>query len=226
LDRIIKRLKKLWNDRSNFNFLLVVLSVYIFIIIPVFKDKISGEFLFFIFYYLLLSGGAPFLIRNSRLGILFLLLITPFVILFSEFFFRSVWLKICADLFIVVYCISLATIILIRTFAKGHVTVHRVLGAIVVYLLLSFIFAMLFHIIYLLNVETSFKGLVTNQRSEFMYFSLSTLTTVAYGDITPVNALARSLSNMESLSGQLYISVLIAGLVSLGFQNSNTKVNT
>jgi|SRR5450432_617390 hypothetical protein len=220
-----KRLKKLWNDRTNFNFLLAVLSLYIFIIIPVFKGKISGEVLFFIFYYLLLSGGIPFLVRNRRLGILLLLVITPFVLLFSEFFFQSFWLKVCADFFIIIYCISLATIILIRTFAKGHVTVHRVLGAITVYLLLSFIFAMIFHTIYLVNGISTFKGLMSGQRSEFMYFSLSTLTTVAYGDITPVNVIARSISNLESLSGQLYISVLIAGLVSLGMKDSNKKIS-
>ena len=37
-----------------------------------------------------------------------------------------------------------------------------------------------------------------------MYFSLTTLTTMGYGDITPVNVFARSLANLESLDGQLY----------------------
>jgi hypothetical protein len=83
------------------------------------------------------------------------------------------------------------------------VTLHRVLGAIVVYLLLAFVLAMLFHCIYLFCRAQRFKGLTDYTRPEFMYFSLSTMTTDAYGDITPVNALARSLSNMESMGGQL-----------------------
>jgi len=50
-----------------------------------------------------------------------------------------------------------------------------------------------------------------------MYFSLTTLTTMGYGDITPVNGIARSLSNLEALNGQLYPAILIARLVSLEF---------
>ena len=47
------------------------------------------------------------------------------------------------------------------------------------------------------------------------YFSFITLTTVGYGDITPVSNVARMLAIMESMSGTLFVGVLIARLVSL-----------
>jgi voltage-gated potassium channel len=47
------------------------------------------------------------------------------------------------------------------------------------------------------------------------YFSFITLSTVGYGDITPVSQAARWLAAMEAMTGLLYVAVLIARLVSL-----------
>src|SRR5438132_4708346 len=47
------------------------------------------------------------------------------------------------------------------------------------------------------------------------YFSFVTLSTVGYGDITPVSKIARWLAAMEAMTGLLYVAVLIARLVSL-----------
>jgi voltage-gated potassium channel len=47
------------------------------------------------------------------------------------------------------------------------------------------------------------------------YFSFVTLSTLGYGDITPVSNLARMLAVMESTTGTLYVAILIARLVSL-----------
>jgi hypothetical protein len=47
------------------------------------------------------------------------------------------------------------------------------------------------------------------------YFSFITLSTVGYGDITPVSRMARWLAAMEAMTGLLYVAVLIARLVSL-----------
>jgi hypothetical protein len=47
------------------------------------------------------------------------------------------------------------------------------------------------------------------------YFSFITLSTVGYGDITPVSKVARMLSAMEAMTGLLYVAVLIARLVAL-----------
>jgi Ion channel len=47
------------------------------------------------------------------------------------------------------------------------------------------------------------------------YFSFVTLSTVGYGDITPVSNPARALAVMESIAGTLYVAVLVARLVAL-----------
>ena len=56
--------------------------------------------------------------------------------------------------------------------------------------------------------------------ARLIYFSHVTITTVGYGDITPKSFPARNLSNVEAIMGQIYMTVLVARLVSLQISNS------
>jgi ion channel len=47
------------------------------------------------------------------------------------------------------------------------------------------------------------------------YYSFVTLTTVGYGDVTPIGAAARTLTWMEAIVGQFYLAVVVAGIVSM-----------
>jgi uncharacterized membrane protein len=51
--------------------------------------------------------------------------------------------------------------------------------------------------------------------SDFLFFSFATLTTVGYGDITPVTTQARSFAIVEAVYGVLYSAILIARVVGL-----------
>ena len=103
-------------------------------------------------------------------------------------------------------------------FAPGRITYHRVVGAVLLYLSIGFVFVALFTLVGALS-PGSYSGLTVSDRlflpSDFVYFSFSTLTTVGYGDIVPVHPFARSLSNVEAILGQLYPATLLARLVSL-----------
>ena len=52
-------------------------------------------------------------------------------------------------------------------------------------------------------------------QSDLMYFSLITMTTIGYGDITPVSAPARILSALQGVVAQLYLAIIIARLVGM-----------
>jgi voltage-gated potassium channel Kch len=214
---ILNNIRKNW---QSFTFLLVVLLIYIFILSPFANGGFPGRLSFILFYLIFLSGGVNLLNKKRKSGIFLAFIIFPFLILLADIFFSLPRLVLGADLFIIIYCIWLGTIILKRTFFKGHINVHRIEGAIVVYLLIALIFALMYHFIFLLYGQSAFTGLSNYERSEFMYFSLTTLTTVGYGDITPVNQFARSLANLEALNGQLYPAILIARLVSMEFASS------
>jgi voltage-gated potassium channel len=49
--------------------------------------------------------------------------------------------------------------------------------------------------------------------TELLYFSLVTITTLGYGDISPIAPLARIGAGLEAAMGTLYIAILIARIV-------------
>jgi voltage-gated potassium channel len=105
-------------------------------------------------------------------------------------------------------------------FSKGRMTTDRVAGAISVYLLLGLLWALAYGVISAADPE-AFKGLQSFSMEEsgvqqdFVYFSFVTLTTLGYGDMSPVSGFAKSLAWLEAVFGQLYLAVTIARLVSL-----------
>ena len=61
------------------------------------------------------------------------------------------------------------------------------------------------------------------QSDAFNYFSIVTLTTLGYGDITAIHPVARSVVMIEALLGQLYPAILIARLVTLQMEARKNK---
>jgi Ion channel len=215
LNKILERLSKIWKGRQSFTFLLIILTIYMFVIIPVLNEKILGKLVFLAFYFLFLSSGMNFLVMKRKVPIYLIFIFAPLFILISQIILESPWLTLAMDMFVIIYCIWLGSILLLRTFSPGHVTGNRVQGAVIVYLLSGFAFALIYHSIYIIVGPSAFKGFISSQRTEFMYFSLTTLTTLGYGDLTPVNVYARTLTSLEALYGQLFPAILIARLVSM-----------
>ena len=59
----------------------------------------------------------------------------------------------------------------------------------------------------------NFAGGTAQGFHDVLYFSFVTLTTLGYGDVTPVSAFAKSVTLIIAVSGQLYLTILIAMLV-------------
>ena len=110
--------------------------------------------------------------------------------------------------------------LVIRTFRHGNISLHRVRGAIAIYLLLGLIWAFAYGLLDL-HVEHAFTEshsrltADTLDLKELVYFSFVTLTTVGYGDIAPQAPVVRSLAVLEALAGQIYLAVTVARLVAM-----------
>jgi len=117
--------------------------------------------------------------------------------------------------------ITLGFVVARTVFGPGAMSFHRIIGAVLLYLLMALAFVSLFMLVGL-SVPTAFSGLSfeDNQKmsSNLIYFSFVTLTTTGYGDIYPIHPVARSLCNLEMIIGQLYPATLLARLVSLETQ--------
>jgi hypothetical protein len=115
--------------------------------------------------------------------------------------------------------VVLTVVVARAVFASGRVTLHRVVGAILLYLNIGLLFAALFCFVALIvpNAFTGLQPLRDNLAvaANLIYFSFVTLTSVGYGDIVPLHPYARSLANLEAIIGQLYPATLLARLVTL-----------
>jgi hypothetical protein len=89
-----------------------------------------------------------------------------------------------------------------------------VLGALCIYLLLALFFAGLHQALgaYVPHYLNGTADPATP--ADLLYFSLITLTTVGFGDITPGTQLARAVAGIEALVGQLYLVSVVAAVVS------------
>jgi voltage-gated potassium channel Kch len=133
-----------------------------------------------------------------------------------EWFVPGVLVVPLHQLATVLAIVLLAAIVARAVFAAGKITLDRVMGAINLYLLLGIAFAIAYQTI-AMHVPGAFGGTAAQELgfATWAYFSFTTLTTVGYGDITPVAPLARSMASFEAFVGQLYPAIILARLVSL-----------
>ncbi|HUY91414.1 MAG TPA: potassium channel family protein [Pirellulales bacterium] len=114
-------------------------------------------------------------------------------------------------------------VMVMRHLVTNEVTADNVAGAVCAYLLLGLAIGLLYAIIETLHAH-SFHGRgelaaeladPVRRRSALTYYSFITLTTAGYGDLTPATPFTRILAAMEAVLGQLYLAILVAGLVGI-----------
>jgi len=167
---------------------------------------------------MLLSGTAAIAARRSLSIAAVVLCIVAIAIRWSEWVVPSGISPLVRSGSALLALGLLTIIVAARVFAAGTiaVTADRVVGAIVLYLLLGIIWAVAYDFV-ASHAPDAFVGMHPGEPStqRWLYFSFVTLTTVGYGDITPVASAARSLAALEALVGQLYPAIILARLVSL-----------
>ncbi|HEY6264268.1 MAG TPA: potassium channel family protein [Candidatus Acidoferrum sp.] len=106
----------------------------------------------------------------------------------------------------------------------GAITSGRVYASVSLYLLLGMFWFALFNLTEAITPGSfAHDGVIMRiPRSSFLYFSLVTLTTVGYGDIVPVTAVARVFAALEGVAGVLYIAITVARLVA-AYQKADSK---
>lgn len=98
-----------------------------------------------------------------------------------------------------------------------RIDLQVIFGTLCIYLILGLFWGALYSLLYEISpgsfagtlLETSQDSLLTT----FNYFSMVTLTTLGYGDITPQSHAAGALCQIEAITGQFYIAVVVAWLV-------------
>jgi hypothetical protein len=111
-------------------------------------------------------------------------------------------------------------------------TSEKIFGALCAYVFIGLLFALIFaHLeyrdpgsFYISNDLLAERAAnESSQLNIFTYFSFVTMTTLGYGDITPISEHARTLAWLEALIGQLYLAVMVAGFVAVHFGEHEEK---
>ena len=94
-----------------------------------------------------------------------------------------------------------------------RVTVQTVFCGLSLYLLIGLAFAVLYAAIEDISSQPFFAQNVPENSNDFLYFSLATLTTVGYGDLTAASDFGRAMGVTEALIGQIYLVTVLAVIV-------------
>lgn len=99
---------------------------------------------------------------------------------------------------------------------------EQIFGAICAYLLIGFLFAGIYGFVLVADptalsfsdsLTAAIDGNARGSNGVLTYYSFVTMSTLGYGDISPVSSVARTLAWIEAVVGQLYLAVVIAALV-------------
>lgn len=212
-------LKNIWANESGLSGMLLLLSVMHFILIPILGSHSLFSIMLDIFWMLLLTTGIFSLAKNKRQAIM--ISVVPFlfiVVSWISTFNKTAFILTTELILSVLTFVLLIIVVLVKVFEPGPVTIFRIIGSVVVYMLIANLWSIVY--IYIFNnIEGSFQITLppfeTNSlQANFLYFSYITLTTTGFGDIVPLHPLARSLVQVEAMIGVLYPVILIGKLVS------------
>jgi hypothetical protein len=212
-------------NQSPHRFLYLLIALVAFVtLVPVLEELGYGGMIFDIFISTILLSAA-YAVSESR-GHFFLALILAgpaFVLRWVNNFVGSPWLQFVAGVLTVLFLLLVVVLILSHVLKTERVTREKIFGALSVYLIFGVVWGLSFMLQDFL-VPGSFRyGEGVRTSAEMVYFSFVTLTTLGYGDIVPVSPSARALATLEALTGQLYLTVLVARLVGLHITHSSRR---
>lgn len=136
------------------------------------------------------------------------------------------WLIALDHALLLVFLALLVKVVLDHVMGQRDVSEDLIRAGLVVYLLVGLWFADVYALLELVSPgsfdtggqASVVAGVQPNARvysAHFIYFSLVTLTTLGFGDITPVSTLARSFSAVEAVIGPVFLAVFIGQLVGI-----------
>jgi hypothetical protein len=209
-----------WSSDRGLTALLGFILVYL-IVLNTLSDFSFGSLVIRLFFFLIVVAGVLGTFKRKWVHAVAIgLAVAILAVNFLEEIRPGRALAMFNTVLSLIYVGLLLATLVLQVFRAGPVTVHRISGAIVVYLLLGALWALLYQLVALaipqaFRLPEELAGNPDALQRQLSYFSFITLTTTGYGDITPVHPVARLLVMLEALTGQLYLAITLARLVSL-----------
>jgi len=213
---------------GKFLYLLIAL-LSVFVVYPFFQHELIEIIVLDIVLLAMLVAGIYTVVDKKILLVIALLLAIPmFGGRWANYFYADPVLLEIDYGFGAMFFLFNAITIISYVLQQKNVTHDMIFGAICGYLLIGVSWGFTYSLVAFLE-PGSFAMAASGQTTQgdvlpdFFYYSFVTLTTLGYGDITPVGPFARSLSTLEAIVGQIYLTVLVARLVGLHISQSYAK---
>ncbi len=180
-------------------------------------DTTSGVIVSLIFAFVLLTAVRVVTAENRHRTIAYILASIWLVISLIRIATQHEFSQVVADLLFIAFCFFCVGVILRRIVTAKEVDFEVIFASISTYLLIAIIWAVSYDLIYFLSPE-AFSPAEDGAKltlNHFIYFSLTTITTLGYGDITPASVPVGIWSTLEAATGVFYMAILVARLVSV-----------
>ena len=125
--------------------------------------------------------------------------------------------EIASDIALLGLCVVTIESVLVRALTARTVDAEALSAAIAAYVLIGVAWAVAYTMLETLDPGAFRLAAAEAGRpwSALLYFSFATLTTLGYGDVTPLSLTARAWAGVQAMSGTLYLAILIARLVGI-----------
>ncbi len=212
--------------RNNIILLICLLIIILFFPILSIHKKLIRDL---IFTAIIVSGSFSLDFRPRARRILIVSGAVTIFFTWLHHFLANDLIRLASFLSFFCFNVFIAVFMIRHIFRSKHVTGTIIINSINGYLLIGLLGAVLLamaeivqkHFFQIDTGAINFAGATATGFHDFMYFSFVTLTTLGYGDITPVSSLAKSITLIIAVTGQLYLTILIAMLVGKFLSKSN-----
>jgi len=203
-------------DQASHLIFLVILALFI-IATPFLETLPKGQLINTALLTLVMLSGL--VVIGARRGTLLLamVLVVPGVVARWVNHYRPESMPVVVHLTFAVLFLALVGVKFLQFILRApRVTVQVLEAGISTYLVFGLLWALAYMMVDgLIPGAFAFSVAGDSMAQSAIYYSFVTLTTMGYGDITPVSRVARMLAMLESTTGVLYMSILIARLVGL-----------
>ena len=200
------------------------------------KDHHMGRICVTFFFVAILLSSVLAISKSKTVARIAIILAVPDIILSVVIVTHNVFvIEVLLHVMNIIFLGFVSLTILGYIFSVHTVKLNTISASLCVYFLLALLWAVVFSLLTLLDPDSFNFGFgAKNLTEETMlfgsgdsiypvYFSLVTMTTLGYGDISPATSIARAFSAFEAVMGQLYLAVLVARLVGLHTSQSFKK---
>jgi len=170
-----------------------------------------------IFFSVILISGIYAVSRKKHILIIASLIGLPTLAAqWSLYFLKIPSFNLLRTFFGALFFAYALVIIISHLFREKEVTMEVITSSVCAYFMIGIMWAFIFSFMEILHPGSfSIEQSPMENTVQLFYYSFVTLTTLGYGDITPLTNPARSLSLLEAVMGQLYLAILIARLVGI-----------